>query len=286
MNATQLEVASAGALSEELDSRVEDYLQEALEKWLPDYARQSVEVQHNDYTERALTALAETLMTEHGDPWLTDVLDGPHGPNFDAGVISLSAALDANKEGDYVTARAEARKASRLFHISGNSAAELRANAEEIYALHLLYRGQACASLAERTASQLKPRKYEWLRSQVDLERSNCFDLLGDLGESKRVLDYGVARAKEHHFQGLYLRGVGFQADASAALGDTQAGFSSAYQGLALFWSSRVGLMKGYNLYTDLDTAADILRLPHLQVALWDEATSLIDLHPDLVQRR
>jgi CHAT domain-containing protein len=43
--------------------------------------------------------------------------------------------------------------------------------------------------------------------------------------------------------------------------------------------------MKGYNLYTDLDTAADALRLPFLQVAVWDEATNLIDLHPDLVQR-
>src|SRR5205814_259318 len=102
---------------------------------------------------------------------------------------------------------------------------------------------------------------------------------------SKQALDLGTRLAKESAFSELYVRGLGFQADAAASLGDTQTGFSLASNGLDLFWSSHIGVMKGYNLYTDLDTAADMLRLPYLHVALWSEATSLIDPHPDVVQK-
>jgi CHAT domain-containing protein/tetratricopeptide (TPR) repeat protein len=285
MNTAQLGALSAQVLSERLNNRVEDYLQEALERWLPDYVGRLPERQRNRHAEAALKALAETLMIQHGDIWLSDVLADPQGPSFDAAVLSLSAALVANDRGDYTAARIAAHDASRLFHSSGNMAAELRANAEEVYALHLLYEGQSCSALAERTNSRLGSHQYEWLKAQINLERSNCFDLLADLGKSKEALDRGTALAKEHGFEGLYLRGVGFQSDASASLGSTQVGFSLASRGLELFWSGQIGLMKGYNLYTDLDTAADVLRLPYLQVALWNEATNLIDLHPDVVQR-
>jgi CHAT domain-containing protein len=285
MNTAQLGALSAQVLSERLNNRVEDYLQEALERWLPSYIDRLAGKQEHHYADTALVALAETLRTRHEDLWLSDLLSGPRRPSFGAAVLSLSAALNANDKGDYAAARIAAQNASGQFHASGNLAAELRADAEEVYALHLLYDGQSCSALAESTISRLGSHKYEWLKAQLNLERSNCFDLLADLGKSKEALDRGMALAKEHGFEGLYLRAVGFQSDASASLGNTQVGFSLASQGLELFWSSQIGLMKGYNLYTDLDTAADVLRLPYLQVALWNEATNLIDLHPDVVQR-
>ena len=43
--------------------------------------------------------------------------------------------------------------------------------------------------------------------------------------------------------------------------------------------------MKGYNLYFNLESAAEDLRLPYFQVALLREATALIDQHPDVLQR-
>jgi CHAT domain-containing protein/tetratricopeptide (TPR) repeat protein len=285
VNPAQLGAIPAQVLSEKLNNRVEDYLQEALERWLPSSIARLAGKQEHHNAATALAALAETLRTRHEDLWLSDVLSGPQGPSFDAAVLSLSAALIANDKGDYAAGRLAAQNASRLFHASGNLAAELRADAEEVYALHLLYNGQSCSALAESTISRLGIHKYEWLKAQINLERSNCFDLLAELGKSKEALDRGTALAKEHGFEGLYLRGVGFQSDASASLGSTQVGFSLASQGLELFWSSQIGLMKGYNLYTDLDTAADVLRLPYLQVALWNEATNLIDFHSDVVQR-
>lgn len=95
---------------------------------------------------------------------------------------------------DYAAARIAAQNASRLFHASGNLAAELRAGAEEVYAFHLLYDGQSCSALAESTNSRLESHKYQWLKAQINLERSNCFDLSADLGKSKEALDRGTAR--------------------------------------------------------------------------------------------
>jgi CHAT domain-containing protein len=285
LNPEQLALTSAQVCSTELNDRVEAYLQQALKKWLPDYVASPQDEQTHNQLRAALEALAEVLRTQHGDSWLSDLIARPGGKSFDAAVLSLAAALIASDNGDYAGAQVAARNASRLFRDSGNLAGELRASAEEVYTRHLLYDGESCASISEATITRLGSHKYEWLMAQLNLEQSNCFDLLANLGKSKRAFDLGTELAKEHGFAELYCRGIGFQADAAASLGNTQAGFLLASKGLDLFWSSQIGLMKGYNLYTDLDTAADVLRLPYLQVDLWNEATSLIDLHPDVVQK-
>ena len=74
MNTAQLGALSAQVLSERLNNRVEDYLQEALERWLPDYVGHLPEGQRNHHAEAALRALSETLMIQHGDFWLSTCL--------------------------------------------------------------------------------------------------------------------------------------------------------------------------------------------------------------------
>jgi CHAT domain-containing protein/tetratricopeptide (TPR) repeat protein len=285
MSPARLERESGQEESEELNSRIEEYQQEALETWLPTYAHEPTGSRSKALVEAALLAMSGTLIRQHGDRWLSDVLYGRRGRNFESAADSLAEAIKANTRGDYAGALVAAKSASRLFHASGNIAAELRADAEQVYALHLLYDGLSCTNLAEKITSRVKSAKFEWLSAQINLEKSNCFALLGDFGKSRKALEDGIELAKEHGFLESYSRGVGFQADTLASFGNTQAGFLLASQGLYVFWSSRVDLMKGYNLYTDLDTASDVLRLPYLQIAVWNQATSLIDRHPDLVQR-
>ena len=140
-------------------------------------------------------------------------------------------------------------------------------------------------SLIRSRSAQLELTGYAWLQSEVSLEESNCAGLLGDLGTTQAAVAKGISLAKNHNYRTLYLRGLGFEADAEASLGDATKDFSLATEGLHIFWSTPVEVMEGYNFYTDLDTAADNLRLPRLQVALWRQATALIDSHPDLLQR-
>jgi CHAT domain-containing protein len=271
----------------ELDNRAEDYLRRAITQWLPE-AFSSSRLEESGTAQSALsvlTMLARVLSANHDDVWLADVLAQSHGKDFSAGSTSLAVALIANDHGDYLRGNQESQLAARLFRAAGNSAAELRARVEELYSNHLLYDGRNCVALSDSLTIQLHQRKYAWLRAQTSLEQSNCAGLVGDQHLVHLAADRGTKDATEHRYAALQLRGLGFQADAAAAMGEVKKSVALASQGLEMFWESDVDLMKGYNLYTDLDTAADSLRLPYLQVALWQQATALIDLHPDVLQR-
>ena len=272
----------------ELEERIEDYLHIAVKEWLPQaFPRYTgrEEAQRVEDAQTALAALAAVARDRHGDLWLTDLLATSHTAGFQSGIILLSAAVRSNDNGDYSGARKSAHEAVVRFQKDGNIAAEIRALAEEAYSDHLLYDGGHCYTLVRSVDHQLEYRPYEWLRAQMSLEESSCAGLLGDFGTTKNAVIRGTNQAEAHHYPSLFLRGLGFQADSTALLGDTQESFALASRGLEAFWSDKSDVMKGYNLYTDLDTAADILHLSYLQVALWSQATSLIDLHPDVVQR-
>ncbi len=112
----------------------------------------------------------------------------------------------------------------------------------------------------------------------MSLEESNCANLVGDLGNYQTAIVEGLREAQAHNYVCLFLRGLGFQPLSASSLGDANEDFSLASRGLSLFWSGHVDVMKGYNLYYDLDAAADGLRLTKLQVVLWRVNSSLHSL--------
>jgi CHAT domain-containing protein/cytochrome c-type biogenesis protein CcmH/NrfG len=269
----------------EMDGRVEAYLHLAVTQWLPKAFPQFQTQASPQPAHQALEILAQVIRERHGDVWLADVLQEPHGTNFATGSNLLAAALEADDRGDYLEANHDAQEAARLLGAAGNFAAELRAQEEELYSDHLLYDGGKCVALSDSLGVQLRLHRYEWLQAQTSLERSMCAGLVGDQGTVRSATDRGTIEAGDHHYAALFLRGLGFQADEATDIGDAQRGIALASKGLEKFWDSDVDLMKGYNLYTDLDTVGDTLHLPNLQVTVWQQATALIDLHSDLVQR-
>ena len=279
------EIADA-RLREKIDQRVEEYLHVAVTRWLPSaFSLQLTGQPSARDAQTALRVLAAIAVSRHADPWLAELLDGPRGERFPSAILALSVAVQSDDRGDYSRARGSANTASRLFRSVGNLQGELRARAEEVYADHLLYEGRRCFQLVGTIGPLLETHGYGWLQSEMSLEESNCAALIGEMGVSKRAIVKGTRQARSHNYLSLYLRGLGFEADADAIRGDPTTAFSLASEGLRLFWSSEVDVMKGYNLYTDLDTAADDLHLSHLQVALWQQATDVIDHHPDILQR-
>jgi CHAT domain-containing protein/tetratricopeptide (TPR) repeat protein len=282
------EIAKAGAdnpqIVEKLDRRIEDYLHAAITKWLPQAFPVSPAPPSRE-SQEALSTLALILRRMHGDSWLQDVVREPMGAQFRAGVKALSASLQANDRGDYASARKSARRAAHLFQADASPAGELRARAEEIYSDHLLWEGKPCLALLRSIAQPLKRSSYSWIRGQLSLEESNCADLVGDEGTYQTAIDRGMEEARTHNYASLFLRGLGFRALADASLGDANVAFWLASEGLRLFWSGDADLMKGYNLYYDLDASAEVLNLPNLQVVIWRQATALIDRHPDVLLR-
>ena len=269
-----------------IDQRIEEYLHVAVTTWLPlAFPVQSPGQPSAREAQTALAVIGAVTLSGHADPWLADLLDGPRGEQFPSAILALSVAVQSDDRGDYSRARVSADAAARLFRSLGNLQGELRARAEEVYADHLLYEGRRCMQLVGSIVPPLEIHGYGWLQSEMSLEESNCAALVGEMGISKDAIVKGTRQARSHNYLALYLRGLGFEADADAIRGDPTTAFSLASEGLRFFWSSQVDVMKGYNLYTDLDTAADDLHLPNLQVALWQQATGLVDQHPDILQR-
>lgn len=269
----------------ELDGRVEQYLRASLTDWQLQAFSTGGSTEDPGQARTALRALAEVLRHRHHDFWLTALLDGPQHPPFVKAVEALSAAIRANNDGDYSHGRELAHAAAQFFRASRNVAGELRAQAEEVYSDHLIYDGRSCKKLATSILTRLRKKAYPWLEAQTYLESANCNGLVGNLGEAQTDIARGTKLAQDHAYPSLFLRGLGFQADTAGVLGNAGDDFSLASSGLDVFWERPIDIMKGYNLYTDLDTAADVLRLPNLQMAIWQQAAALIDLHPDLVQR-
>ena len=272
-------------LSDEIDNRIEEYLHIAITTWLP-AAFPEPSTPPSAETENALVRLSQVLEARHGDAWLADLLNQPKGEQFVAGIQTLSSALRADDSGDYSAAQQSAHRAAEMLTQAHNSAGALRAWAEEVYADDLLHDGSACLALLPRV--QAHSSHYAWLSAQMSLEKSNCSDLVGDLGEYESEIQKGKASARENRFNGLYLRALGFEAQSKASSSDRNdldVAFRDVAEGLSRFRSQHVDLMKGYNFYTDLDTAGDTLRLPYFQVVVWSEATAIIDRHPDILQK-
>jgi CHAT domain-containing protein/tetratricopeptide (TPR) repeat protein len=285
---TPKEITEAGVgdpvMRERMNRRVEEYLKLAATDWLQEAFSESASGQSRE-AQTALASLAQITRQLHADYWLADLLSHTSGVKFRAAINALATSIRADEHGDYAEGRDYAHNAAQLFRVAANQAGELRAQAEEVYSDRLLYDGERCRSLLRSIVQPLKRNHYAWLQAQMSLEESNCADLVGDLGTYQAAISIGTSEAKDHDYLALRLRGLGFRAQAAASLGDANRGFSLASDGLSLFWSSQADLMKGYNLYTDLDTAADGLHLANLQVVLWREATALIDRHPDVLQR-
>ena len=272
-------------VQEELDGRIEQYQHKALTVWLPQAFPNSASLERSRDAELSLIELSRVLEVRHSDKWLADLLTSSHQPRFPAAAMALAAAISANDKGDYAGAQAAARKARLGFLAINSFPGAVRSHAEELYSTHLLYDGPACKKIAAKMASQLLNLSYSWLQAQTSLESATCEGITGNFGAAQSDIDRGTRLAMDHGYRALFLRGLGFQSDAAGLLGDTKASFSLASRGLEIFWTDPIDLMKGYNLYTDLDTAADMLHQTYLQVAIWKQATELIDVHPDLVQR-
>jgi CHAT domain-containing protein/tetratricopeptide (TPR) repeat protein len=265
------------AVRDKMDGRIEEYLHIAITKWLPEAFPAPATSNASIEAKSALPVLAALLAERHGDTWLADLLRDPTGAQFPFGLQALSASVAADDSGDYSGANKLSHQAVQLLRAAGNPAGELRAQAEEVYSDHLLWEGKRCIVLLRSLDETLKRSSYGWLRGQMSLEMSNCASIVGDLGTYETAIIAGIREAQIHKYTALYLRGLGFQALSAASIGDTNKAFSLAAKGLTVFWSEQVDVTKGYNFYTHLDAAANELRLPNFQVALWEEATTLLD---------
>jgi len=285
LGSRELARALAGSstdLKDSVDARIEEYGDVAVREWLPEaFATGAAGGELSKESRAALGFLAELALEKHDDPWFSDILSASSSKGFSQAVAALSHSREASNVGDYVAALRLALQAERLFHAGGSLAGELSARVEELYALHLSHDGEKCLSVADAASEDLERSAYAWLQVQFRLEHAMCLGVMGNYGEAQRRIEDAMELAKTRGYGSAYLRGLGFSSDLASTIGDVRTGWNRAYTGLASYWSGTYRPMLGYNLYTDLDTAAESRRQPHLQVAIWDQALALLDSRKD-----
>jgi tetratricopeptide (TPR) repeat protein len=275
--------ASAARISE-IDERIEECLHEAVVSWLPQ-AFPETHTNANDSATQALFFLAELTRQRHGDQWLADLLKGSSAPHFPQAVNALSLAAKANDASDYDVSRRQAHTSEQTFRAAGNFAGVLRARFEQIFASQIERRSEECRRQATVALADSEKYPYAWLEIQLELEKAACSFVDNDIGADEKASARAMDRAKNDGYASLYLRAVHFAADDKLSTGDQRGAMALAGAGLTQFWSERIPYLRGYSLYVGLAEAADAANQPHLQVANWREAVSLVSSDDDLLQR-
>lgn len=229
--------------------------------------------------------MAQLTAKQRGDSWLADLLRGASSPNFASAVGALSRAAQANSAEEFDKAQAQADLAYRRFRASGNTAGALRAQFEWAFAAQLNRQSEACRQFAAAALTESERFPYLWLHIQLGLESAVCSGLMDDLGTDVRLSQQAMDRAQQSGYSTLYLRALGFVASDKFDSGDRSRGWKLTATGLQRFWSGHFPAMRGYNFYTTMAFNADAAGRPNFQLAILQEAVSLIGSNQDLLLR-
>jgi CHAT domain-containing protein/Tfp pilus assembly protein PilF len=269
-----------------LDSRIEEYLDIALKEWLPaafsttDLELNAVQIVSSSEWQ-ALEILARLLDQKHNDPWLRDFMESLKRdlPGRQA-LGSLSQAITLNAAGQYPQAKRAAHNAEQQFR-DGAEAGWLRARIEDVYAFHFLQEGQVCFSEANGLLKNLERGSYAWIQIQTYLETAICANMTGRMREAKKATSRAIELAQSHNFPVLYLRGTALMAVLDWTSGNSSSATKIASDALEKFWSGEFPAMRGYSLYTVLDSIAEDSEQWFAQVSVVSEAVSLLENDPD-----
>jgi CHAT domain-containing protein/cytochrome c-type biogenesis protein CcmH/NrfG len=271
-----------------VNARIEDYGKMAVRSWLREAFPAAGGKRQNGRSEEArsaLLALASIAKSRHGDLWFEDLLKGSRTPLFAEAAQSLSKALLADDEGNYVLALSAARQSEVLFQRAGNSAGLYAAEVEEVAALRLTDAEGHCAERAVTLTQKLRGRHYVWLGSELALEYAICSELLGNEGTAQKIATRTVADTRKANYTTAYLRALTVLAGLDRSAGKESESWQEANNGLSLFWAGQYPAMRGYSLQAQMELLAEDSRDWFLQATILQEAVRLIDTEPDLLLR-
>lgn len=220
-----------------------------------------------------LQKLAAALLQEHQDHWLSDYLAA--NPPARA-VASLVAAVTANRDGQLDKAIAEATQAIQESGLNPNDPVVLRARLEQVYSLRRQSKGLECAKGSHSLASSASRLGYAWLSTQVLLEESSCQAMIGDFDQAWHTALRAKDSAKQARYASLLLRAISLQAALDTNEGRIERSWDISEEGLASFFSGAFPNERGFQLYSELEFAAEQNNEWHLAASLQLEAIAYI----------
>jgi tetratricopeptide (TPR) repeat protein len=260
-----------------VEPRIEEYLSVAITSWLPAAFPVDGKLVATADPKQALETLAVILDRKHGDPWLKDLLSSGDSPSFDWAITALAAAVNAdNTAQDYVLGRTQSARSVRIFAQARNIPGQIRAQFEEVYALHFADAASECLQKSGKIAPQLSKSSYRWLQIQFLLERSVCLGMNGNLGDASALPVDAYRKATAARYPSLSLRAAGFWAADLGEKGQTREAWKLCKEELKQYWSGSTRPVPGYNLYTFMDQLAEESEPWFFQTAIDEQALALL----------
>ena len=265
-----------------IDARIERYLTVVTEEWLPHSFRKDMP---RDVVEwKALTAMAEILKSEHGDVWLSEVLnENPSSFDMADALGLVSEAQQAINVSDENRSIEAARRAEILFKRSNSLAGQLYAQFLNMYSNQLSHRSQDCEIAADKALSVPELRVFAWLQIQISLEAAICASTSDE--RAIRLSRDALKLATKHRYPILRSRAAKTLSGLEWAVGDQVGSWRTATEGLRDYWDGDLPPLLGYNYLTDLDALAEDNRQYFLQAAVLKESLPMIADNTDLVMR-
>jgi tetratricopeptide (TPR) repeat protein len=256
MRALAADPEALAAIDEELSSVLLPRLLDSAFPMPVDRSRGSPCTESCQAARTLLHSLAASLERIHRDPWLAQLLPADSSPpslNYFLAVQALGQAIQADVEGDFLTAQQSALKARQLFHALGNAAGEDRAEVERVFALQRAGNLPGCY----REAHPLLGRnpEFAWIQIHDFTEDSQCDPAPGTEAENNPAFQRAVSLAHDRHYSLLELRARNLLGAAAVDSGDTETAWQDYLPTVRMFYS---GDFPPYRLFTTLSGLEDI----------------------------
>jgi CHAT domain-containing protein/tetratricopeptide (TPR) repeat protein len=281
--ATFVRLASDQTGLVQIEERIEDYQDLAILKWLPEAFATTSQLKSANQEYGALKALGKILATRHRDEWLNDLLAEPANSATLASALGLlRTAVMESAAGDAVGAEAESVKAAELFAAAGNRPGMARAEAERVHALRDRQEGDSCLAEAKFLAKKIESKRYQWIRTRLDIDRCSCSLMVGDFDSSQTYARLALRNADRHAYPVLRLRGIGINAAVATDEGDLVSAWAQDQLGLSAYWDNRFSPpRRAQQFYDDLSYPAENTNQIALAESLAQESVHMISLAGD-----
>jgi tetratricopeptide (TPR) repeat protein len=214
-----------------------------------------------------LRALAASLIANHQDPWLAQLLPADFNSATDKyleAVHALGQGIGSDAAGDYAAGKQSSARAAQLFIKLSNQAGTDRATVEQVYATQVLSDIAGGYRLAHSILGH-NPQ-FAWIQIQ-DLTEDAALDPAPDTGieDNPRFLE-AIRQAQQHHYTLLELRARNWLGAAAVDTGDVETAWRVYLGTVRKFYAGDFAAARLYSTLSGLEEIEE--STPRVQHAL------------------
>lgn len=247
---------------------------------LDDYEEQLTPVLAKQLSHPSGVTLAElrriaSIGESHHDYWLADWFAASVRRQSAQGDAALAAAIGENLSGNSAHGLDDSIAAQRFYRVAGNTAGELRAASEEVYALRRTGRPQDCLQKLTPLLHADEGLRYPYMNASLLLDRAVCLAMVGQFENARSDAQAGLSLARSSGFPALEVRATGFLAGFFSEQGLVEQGWNRDTAGLLNAAGPLLSPMGRYQFLADMTLDAGTLGLTEVAAQLAAESAQV-----------